>query len=219
MVYLSQLKKSKRSKVLVAALLPLLCLPTLAMARFFPYVGVDAGGSQGQWPLRDDTGTRTSFSAPGPVGGVVAGFGAFFGNSFWIAGEASGYYTGEHTSTKQINTVAGAASTNTNLRYNYSVSVLPGFRFGSRMMAYARFGVVRGRFKTWEELLSTGETAVEQVWSTGYEGGIGVEGILGNNWSARGEIDRIYYNTFTALDNRISPIDNQYRLGLIYTFV
>lgn len=206
-------------KKIILLMAALFVIPITANA--IPYIALNVGISKGQWPLNDDTGARTNYGANGAVGGVSLGFGSLLTQSIWLAVEAFGDFSGERTSTKTVHFNSSTADVRMRTRYSYGLSLLPGVLFSrNRGLFYLRLGGLQSRFEVHQSVIpSTSSSSNYSSLQGAAVFGVGLQGALGHSWSVRGEYDRIVYRHFSAFANRISPIDNQLRFGLVYSFI
>jgi len=208
-----------KERILIAALI--LLLPLTASARVIPYVSLDGGFSNGHWPLTDDSRTRTNFSATGAIGGASIGLGSALTSYLWFAVEAFGNFSAERSATKNITYNSASTTARMRLRYSYGLSIIPGLLLSDKGLLYLRLGALQSRFELQQENHPTTTTSSSTDSGLQEAGllGAGLQASIGNNWSVRAEYDRILYRHFSQFTNHISPIDNQVRFGLLYSFI
>lgn len=205
-------------KKIILLMAALFVIPITANA--IPYIALNVGISKGQWPLNDDTGARTNYGANGAVGGVSLGFGSLLTQSIWLAVEAFGDFSGERTSTKTVHFNASTADVRMRTRYSYGLSLLPGVLVKPDALFYLRLGGLQSRFEVHQSVVpSSSSSSTHSSLQGAAVFGAGLQVAMGHSWSVRGEYDRIVYRHFSAFANRISPIDNQLRFGLMYSFI
>jgi opacity protein-like surface antigen len=207
-----------KKMVVVSALLFASSTMTFADS-LVPYFGADLGLDYGHWKVRDATGASQTPDATGVFGNLFAGVGWSLTDYFYLGAEMFGNQSSTHIDTIQVNTATGGASTKLRMRYTFGGSLLPGYKFTPATMAYLRLGVVRSRFDLHQTIVPA--DAVSN-WSkntvTGGQAGIGAQTDFGVNWSARIEYDYNFYHSYTAFDDKVLAHDNQYKIGLLYSF-
>lgn len=147
----------------------------------------------------------------GWVGGLFAGYGQYMDN-FYLAGEIFTTDTGAQTS-HNVNTYNSKITAN----WGYGLSLLPGYRLNNTSLFYVRLGYNWIRLKAQEStsLVATSTTNT----SNGFNYGVGIETLVYENWSVRGEYTHTNYSSFTtAMGTSVSPSDNQFLLGVLYHF-
>jgi len=191
-------------------------------------VGLSRTASFGVPPVVTLTNSR-NLSATGWVGGLFAGYGMYFNNFYYLAGEVFGNGSGAsqtHNFSIVDNTDGSAtssSSTKVSVDGSWGVSVLPGLKVNDSTLAYVRLGYNQAKLKA-SETLTVGTLAPfngsRSKWQGGFNYGVGMESAVYQNVSLRGEFSHTNYSSFTnsATGTKVSPSDNQYMVGLIYHF-
>lgn len=191
-----------------------------------PYVGVGIGYESYKMRFSqsayDSANVTTSFNptlnAKGWLGSLFAGYGQYY-NKFYLGGEVSantsnasaGYALGDHLN----------YNSSIHVGTSFGISLLPGYKINDSSLFYAKFGYARASIKV-REALSVASPAVAYSlsttkWSNGLNYGIGLESIVYDNVSIRGEYNYINYSAFnTTTGARVTPADNQFVLSAIY---
>jgi len=165
-----------------------------------------------------------AITAAGFEGGLFAGYGAYF-DRFYLGAELSGDISKADASYHATATTA-AVTANYNSRFkvknNYGLSVIPGVKLSDTSLFYVRLGYDRANIQTSESYSATGGSAVSSTqtqWKNGFKYGLGMESLVSENVSVRGEFNHVNYNSFnTRLGTRVSPANNQMTIGLSYHF-
>ncbi|MDX1900464.1 MAG: outer membrane beta-barrel protein [Gammaproteobacteria bacterium] len=207
-----------KKKIILIALTTLL-LPTtvFALGRIVPYASLDFGDINGNWSVKDTGGTNTNFGMNGAIGGASIGLGTAINPKFWLAMEAFGNYSSVRTSTKNITANGGSATLRLNEKYSYGLSIIPGFILGKGMF-YARFGALQTRMEAKQSSVPSGDRSPNSSLQEAGVLGLGFQASFADNWGFRAEYDRIMYRHFTVFSNRVVPMDNELRMGLMYSF-
>ncbi len=167
-----------------------------------------------------DVGTSTTpLNATGFVGGAFLGYGQYFSNNFYLAGE--GFINGSGASVTRSGGQAGATTSNSYSKFQVNgsagLSVLPGMKLNNSTLGYLRLGYNWARMKA--TTTTNNQSASKSNTSGGFNYGLGMETLVSDAWSIRGEYSHTNYNSFsTSIGSNFSPSDNQYMLGLIYHF-
>lgn len=143
-----------------------------------------------------DNNTSNNSSFRGVPGTILAGFGGTVNPSIYLGGEVfANLFTG----------VLDNNSRNYSLRstYSYGASFMPGVVVRDHSMVFARLGVLETRF-----------TSLSSSAASGGQVGLGLQTSLTQNWDLRGEYDYAFYNKVGG----VSPVSDQFNLGLIYKF-
>ncbi|MDR3491697.1 MAG: outer membrane beta-barrel protein [Gammaproteobacteria bacterium] len=208
------------------------CIQPLMLKDGF-YVGAQVGFDSYNIKARHNgTVFNNSFTtaANGWVGGLFAGYGMYFSNYYYLAGEIFG--NGSSASRSNFNTVTNSAlygyfQTNASVNGSWGVSVLPGLKVNDSTLAYIRLGYNQANFsgKSYSTLTTPGVAPINNSssgnsgWEGGFNFGLGMETAIYQNVSVRGEFTHTNYSSFTNnYRTTFSPADNQYMLGLIYHF-
>jgi opacity protein-like surface antigen len=87
--------------------------------------------------------------------------------------------------------------------YSYGGSVLPGYNLDNTIIAYGRLGFIRSRFSNVDEVKG------------GFQYGLGLQYVISEYWSVRGDYTRTTYSSINFLGD---PKSDQYMAGLMYRF-
>lgn len=170
----------------------------------------------------------------GWVGGLMLGYGMMMNEWFYLGGEVFGNFSGvDQNQTFTINTGTGS-NMNTSFQVNgsWGLGLLPGIKMTDSTLTYVRLGW------NWANLKQTGSAFDATVPATvsgsktntsnGFVFGIGMETLIVDNWSLRGEFDHTWYSNYTAasvgtvagpnLSVSTNPSDNQFMLAVLYHF-
>lgn len=187
--------------------------------------------------------TSHSNAANGWVGSLFVGYGQYFNDLYYLGGEVFGSYSGAQGSqSATIQEVDVVAQTNDFLRlhsrfdanWGWGVALLPGLKLADTLLAYVRLGY------NWVDLDGKGNGNFNGIpvfsrsgdqTAGGFNYGVGMESLVCENWSLRGEFTHTDYNSFStgrrvvfaadgllAFGGRSSfdPSDNQFMLSAIY---
>lgn len=208
-----------------AAFGPLPC-PLPRFLRDGLYIGIGAGHDI--YKIRESTESLSSIGvllwnpaliARGALGSMMLGYGRHF-NWFYFGGEIFAEITGAMT---DFTTLTTNGSYRAKIVWNstYGVGLMPGIYFNRSSIIYGRIGYVRSFVKV-HERSSVGAINTrykKSFWENGLHYGFGLETLLINKLSLRGEYTFTAYNALTSeLNNRFTPADNQFVLSLIYHF-
>ncbi|MEO8400241.1 MAG: outer membrane beta-barrel protein [Gammaproteobacteria bacterium] len=163
----------------------------------------------------------------GWVGGVLAGYGQYFSDMYYIGGEI--FINGSNANTSyNVNStnVDGAVvetsnyHTKVSVGTSYGISLLPGMKLNEATLAYIRLGYNRARIKGSQTFTSGAFTFSNSNsnWSSGFNYGLGMESTFYPQWSARGEYTHTNYGSFNSGGSHFSPSDNQFMAAIIYHF-
>lgn len=163
-------------------------------------------------------------SLTGWVGGLFVGYGQYFDN-FYLGGEVLGNYSGANQNVFSSGDNDGDTFTQKiKAKGTWGVSILPGLKLNNNVLGFLRLGYDWTKF---ESTLTGTDTTIPATFSAsnsktigGWDAGIGMEALAGDNWSLRTEYNHIWYNNTTAngpgISNSINISDNQFMLGLVY---
>lgn len=198
--------------------------PAPVMLRDGFYVGGQIG--------RDVYGVRTSYGigalagttrlrAGGWLGGLFLGYGRYMSDAFYLGGEVYGNWSGARGTLTSIATGVGTYSNRFTARGNWGLSILPGMRVNDTSLAYIRLGYNWTRLRLREtETVGVASSATASSSRGGFNYGLGLETLLVDNWSLRTEYNYTRYRSFsTVYGTSVRAADNQFTLGLKYTFV
>jgi outer membrane immunogenic protein len=159
------------------------------------------------------------FAANGWVGGLNLGYGMMMTDMFYLGGEVFANW-----SNASNNLTATAGTTTGNLQFDvgssYGIGLLPGIKMTDSTLTYVRLGWNWANLKTTASQTVAGVTTSgsNSNTSNGFVFGVGMETLLVDNWSLRGEFDHTWYSNYNAGATSVAPSDNQYMLGLLYHF-
>lgn len=213
------------------------CPPQLMLADGF-YFGVAAGYdayrivNDADFVSVEDAfvfGFDPVLSVNGPVGGAFLGFGHYFGSfhnaylGFEMFGNGSGALTDSQV---LINALSVGSfikySTDLQVKSNYGLSLLPGFKLNNATLLYVRLGYNWTNIDVNDYILVNGflvANSIYDVTSSGFNYGLGFETAVVPHVSLRAEYTHTDYSHFTTyLGTKMNPEDNQYMLGLILHF-
>ncbi|TAK77859.1 MAG: hypothetical protein EPO11_02075 [Gammaproteobacteria bacterium] len=197
--------------------------------------GFYLGGQVGydSWKVRENVNTPgtsniTAFTANPQIaenawlGGLFLGYGQYLTDLFYLGGEIFANYENSN-STWSAQTATPAASYQSKFETNasYGLAFLPGLRVNDATLGYIRLGWNWAHLKAVENTSrSTGsDSTSDSNTSNGFNFGVGMETLVYQNWSVRGEFAHTWYNSFTTnFDTKYNPSDNLYTLGVIYHF-
>lgn len=174
----------------------------------------------------NSTSTGT-IAATGWMGGLFLGYGQYFSNFYYLAGEIFGNWSGAEQTNRYASsvTIAGvthnaAGSEKFEANGTFGLSILPGIKLNDATLGYLRIGYDWTRLKASDTVTVNGTTFSDSNSNTrgGWDLGLGMETLLVQNWSARVEYNHIWYSNFDALGGTFKPSDNQYTLGILYHF-
>lgn len=155
----------------------------------------------------------------GDVGGFL-GFGKYF-DVWYLGAEVYGFWTSANTSTTvTVPPAPGVVggTVNSRLRENgdWGIAILPGIALNNTTLGYVKVGYDWASVNARVNVTPTGgptTTVSDNDTAHGWVFGAGIETLVCDNWSVRGQFDYINYNNdFDAQDNRIS-------LGILYHFM
>lgn len=207
------------------------CQPILVLKDGF-YVGAQVGYDSYRIrqtmtlvdPDGDVFATNPVLNATGWVGGLFAGYGQYFNNMWYLAGEV--FFNGSNA---QVNPtivattdVADTDSMSSKFTVNgsWGVALLPGIKLNDSSLFYIRLGYNQANLKGRTTFTGDGVTVSSRKsnWQGGFNYGLGLETAIYPNVSLRGEYSHTNYNSFSNAFTKFASSDNQYMLGLIYHF-
>lgn len=159
-------------------------------------------------------------NAVGFVGGLLAGYGQYVNEMFYLGGEVFVNDSGAESSTNvTVNGLTATSKVTANL--GYGVSLLPGYKLNDESLLYIRLGYNWSQMKI-QGSSPTGGSASRTNTVGGFNYGLGLESLIYQNWSVRTEYTHTNYSSFSAstanIATTVSPADNQFMLALIYHF-
>src|SRR5690606_2453541 len=133
-----------------------------------------------------DTALNPVFAANGWVGGLMLGYGMMMNDWFYLGGEVFANWSNADNS---LTVTEGAASTNLqfNVNSSYGLGLLPGIKMTDSTLTYIRLGWNWANLES--KASSSGVSASKSNTSNGFVFGIGMETLIVDNWSLRGEFD------------------------------
>ncbi len=164
-------------------------------------------------------------SVTGWVGGIFAGYGQYFDNFYYLGGEVLANYNGSNPNIFTLGDNDGDTfSQKVKIKNTWGISLLPGIKLNDYVLGYLRLGYDWTKF---ESTLSGVDATAPATFSVsnnktlgGWDAGLGMEALAGDNWSLRTEYNHIWYNSNTAnsagISNSYNISDNQFMLGLVY---
>jgi outer membrane immunogenic protein len=162
-----------------------------------------------------------AFAARGVDGDVFLGYGRDF-DMFYIGLEGNYDYSGAN-STFGLGDVATIYNSTFRARSSWGIGVLPGVKVNEGTLLYVRLGYIDTQFRTKQSLPLVPFTGGNTTnWTSGFRGGLGMETVLCDNFSLRGEYDYSTYSSFNgaaAFHTSYSPTNSSYELSAIYHFV
>jgi opacity protein-like surface antigen len=170
-------------------------------------------------------------NSTGFVGGLFAGYGQYFSNLYYLGAEIFVNGSGASQSFSTYTTVTGvgtgAYGSKFSVNTSYGIALLPGVKLNDSTLLYIRLGWNNADLKGTESVTTPGggySSVSNSNWESGFNYGLGLESVLYQNWSLRGEYSHTSYNSFktylnaTSAGTKYNPSDNQVMLGLIYHF-
>ena len=164
------------------------CCPTFTYSTG-PYLGFSVG------PRVNITSDNMSYE--GFEGTLFGGYAAMLTPCFYLGGEL---YIADSAQIDDYNLPTTGVKTS----WNYGLSIMPGYMINDRTLGYIRLGANRAHFPD-----SSGN-------ATGWQGGLGMQTALTQEWDLRGEYVYTYYNSVSGVTN---PQANQFNVGLVYKFL
>lgn len=168
-------------------------------------------------------------NATGWVGGLFLGYGQYFNDLYYLAGELFGNYSGADTS-YSINTPAVNYTAKYEARGTWGLAVLPGIKLNDTSLAYVRLGYnwtsLKGKASAVNVDTAGTVSASNTKTRSGFNWGFGLETLVYENWSVRTEYNHTYLNSHSNSfgnavatgTSKFSPSDNQVMVGLLYHF-
>lgn len=160
-------------------------------------------------------------SATGWVGGLFLGYGRYFSNYYYLAGEIFGNYSNADGSLNLTNTGSSAVYNGKfTVNGSYGLAVLPGLKLTDSSLLYIRLGYNWASLK-YREFTTGASAASKSNTEGGFAYGIGLESLITGPWSVRGEFTHTNYGSFktsmgTGFSTSVNPSDNQFMVGLNY---
>ena len=185
-----------------------------------------------------DFSTTNHLDATGWVGDVFVGYDMPF--DIWNIGLEAFYSRSGADGTENYNLLTGnggvtTAATGQNkaqITNGYGISVLPGYFLSNGTLAFLRLGWTRSQFQLQNNSTVTGTAPIltgtvntslsQQQYRNGFTLGLGLETLIVDNWSVRGEFDHTWYNSGGFNGANISSVNlsnNQGNVSVIYHFI
>jgi outer membrane immunogenic protein len=167
----------------------------------------------------------TVLNATGWAGGLFLGYGQYFNNLFYLAGEIFGTDSAANVRTRIVSTPV-IFNAKYQVNGSWGLALLPGIKLNDTSLGYIRLGwnwaSLKGRIGSSVvdaagTVLSSASASRTRT-SNGFNFGVGIETLIVGNWSVRGEFSHTWYNSFTANSVKYSPSNNEYMLGVLYHF-
>jgi len=197
-------------------------------------IGYDSYRASGNYNLSNPAATITAngsnaLNATGWAGGLFAGYGQYFQEAYYLAGEILVNTSGASQSNNNTVNVVGLGTATTNSKFSantsWGVRLLPGIKLNNSTLLYIPLGYMSASLKGTASLAATPAGLPTTTTSTSksqYQGGfvygVGLETVVYENFSIRGEYNHTNYNSFSSGGVKWSPSDNQVMLGLLYHF-
>ena len=215
--------------------------PTPLMIKDGFYLGAQLGYDS--YRVRNNvsasTTTETFNSNPalnsiGWVGGLFGGYGQYFNEMYYLAGELFVNTSGASatTTTNHTYTTTGLDSlyTKVTVGTSWGVSLLPGVKLNDASLLYVRLGYnqanIKGQGSATFNGMNVGSFS-KSSWRGGFNYGLGIESTFYPIWSVRTEYSHTNYGSFSnsatvaglgSASANYSPSDNQFMVGLNYHF-
>lgn len=194
--------------------------------------------------------TSHTNSATGWLGNLFIGYGQYFNDLYYLGAEVFGTYSGaqgsQSTTVQAVDFGVGDFSDNilkirsrVNANWGWGISVLPGMKLADTLLAYVRLGY------SWVNLEGKANGNIDgfPIFSRsnnntggGFNYGVGMESLVYENWSLRGDFNHTDYTSFNsgrrnsgvffassssvaAGRGSFDPSDNQFVLSVIYHIV
>lgn len=165
--------------------------------------------------------TNPVIAANGWVGGLMLGYGMMANDWFYFGGEIFANVSNADQNFSATSGVVPVTYTNKfEANSSYGIGLLPGIKMTDSTLTYVRLGWNWANLKTKETVTGSASGSKSNT-SNGFVFGVGMETLIVDNWSLRGEFDHTWYGNYTTgatYGTTVNPSDNQYMLGLIYHF-
>lgn len=165
-------------------------------------------------------------NSTGWMGGLFVGYGQYFNNLYYLAGEILGNYNGSNDTTMAMVDNDGDVLTQKfEANGTWGISLLPGLKLNDTSLGYLRLGYNWTNFKASATVADAGAATASGSKSNtegGWDFGLGIETLVYQNWSIRTEYNHVWYNSFSfdagGVSQTFNPSDNQFTLGVLYHF-
>jgi len=214
------------------------------------YVGVGAGYDSYHVRSTNNTGilagavgyafsTTNDLNATGWVGDVFVGYDMPF--DIWDLGVEAFYSRSGADGSENYNLLTGNGAVTTTatgqnkaqITNGYGISVLPGYFLSPSTLAFLRLGWTRSQFQLQNNSTVTGTAVViptgtvntslsQKQYRNGFTLGLGMEALIVDNWSVRGEFAHTWYGSGGFNGANISSVNlsnNQGNVSVIYHFI
>lgn len=160
-------------------------------------------------------------------GGIFGGYGMYFNNLYYLAGEVFVNGTSATQSVSRTTTDAGVETSinnQINVEATWGISVLPGLKLNDSSLGYIRLGYEQAKIRSQHFAITTVTVPITDAnynnnqWQNGFEYGVGIETAVYRNLSVRGEYDHTSFSNNRSSLVSVNTSDNQFNLGLIYHF-
>lgn len=164
-----------------------------------------------------------TINATGWVGGLFAGYGQYFQDAYYLAGEILVNTSGASQSNNSTSTSAASSVVATNkfsANTSYGVRLLPGIKLNNSALLYIPLGYMSASLKGTQTATdgTVSASGSKSQYSGAFVYGIGIETAIYENFSLRGEYTHTNNNSFSTGGVKWTPYDNQFMLGLLYHF-
>jgi outer membrane immunogenic protein len=167
-------------------------------------------------------------SVTGWTGGLFAGYGQYFQNLYYLAGEVLFNYNGNNQTVISYSDDDGDRFSQTiRVKETYGIAVLPGLRLQDTVLGYLRFGYDWTKFSSAFSSLDGNDGSTlnlnNNTTQGGWVAGIGMEALITCHWSVKTEYNHVWYQSKNLLNPPIGTAntnisDNQFNVGVVYHF-
>jgi len=192
------------------------------------YIGFELGYDSYRSPVNinasingDTVSANPVINSSGFVGGIFAGYGHYFKNILYLAGETYVNGSGAYAS-YSFNDGISRSTYNSQISAGTSFggALLPGIKINDSSLFYLRLGSTWANVENKESASSGGNSATvdTKTWTHGIAYGLGLETAIYKALSLRTEFTHTDYNnsSYSSFGTFFSPADNQVMVGLIY---
>jgi len=160
-----------------------------------------------------------AMNATGWVGGLLAGYGQYFQDLYYLAGEIMVNTSGASQNDSFSTSTAGnVLTTKFSANTSYGIRLLPGIKLNNSALLYIPLGYMSASLKGTANSFGGIISSSKSQYSGGFVYGVGIETAIYENFSLRGEYTHTNNNSFSSNGVKWSPSDNQFMLGLLYHF-
>lgn len=187
------------------------------------YIGGQIGYDM--WRVRENVGSQFDTTAgdtanpavtpTGFIGGLFLGYGQYFSDYYYLGGEVLGNYSGASTSYS-----IDQYSNKFNAYGTWGLAVLPGLKLNNTTLLYVRLGYNWTNVKAQESTTAPTPnlSASKSFTSGGFTYGLGMESLITQAWSLRGEVSHTNNSSFSTSISSYNPSDTTAMVGLVYHF-